>query len=79
MCRTGPCVLYLSCLPVGGIWVQCPLHVPSTSCEDGFEGVAPSSFFQTIWVWKNLRRIKSSYVVALGSNENVGSSNSVQM
>lgn len=45
MCRTGPFVLYLSCLPVGGIWVQCPLHVPSTSCEDGFEEVAPSSFF----------------------------------
>lgn len=42
MCRTEPFVLYLSYLPVGGIWVQCLLHISSTNCEDAFEGVAPS-------------------------------------
>lgn len=64
---------------MGGIWVQCLLHRSSTGCEDAFEGVVPSSVFQTIWVWKNMRRIKSRYLAALGSNEKVGSSNSVQM
>lgn len=35
-------MLYLSCLSVGGIWVQCASHVSSTSCEDGFEGITQS-------------------------------------
>lgn len=79
MCAELDPLFYLSCLPVEGIWVQYLLDIPSTSCEDMFEGVAPSSFFKSIWVWNNFERIKSSYLVALGNNEKVGSSNNVQM